>query len=110
MKKNKIDKVKTKTLSQIEDKYIGKRGSAEREKYEYELRMEILGKMIRAARKEPRLSQEELGNLIGVQKAQISKLERSTNSATVDTILKVYGALNAEISFRVKLENRFLQV
>ncbi len=34
MKKNKIDKVKTKTLSQIEDKYIGKRGSAEREKYE----------------------------------------------------------------------------
>jgi HTH-type transcriptional regulator/antitoxin HipB len=110
MNTNKIGKVKTKTLSQIKDKYIGKRGSADREKYEYELHMEILGKMIRAARKERKLSQEELGNLIGVQKAQISKLESSANSATIDTILKVFGALKAEISFQVKLKNRFLQV
>jgi HTH-type transcriptional regulator/antitoxin HipB len=43
-----------------------------------------------------------------VKKAQISKLESSANSATIDTILKVFKALNAKINFNVKLESDFL--
>ncbi len=50
------------------------------------------------------MTQEELGQLIGVQKAQISKLESSANSATNDTIIKVFRALKAEINFNVKLD------
>ncbi len=50
----------------------------------------FLGKMIKAASQERHLTQEELGQLVGVQKAQISKLESSANSATIDTILKVF--------------------
>ena len=42
--------VKTYSLSQMKDKYIGKIGTAERDAYEYELRMDVLGKMIKAAR------------------------------------------------------------
>ncbi len=101
---------KTYTLAELKDKYIGKLGSKEREDYEYELRMDILGKMIKAVRQERNLTQEELGHLIGVQKAQISKLESSTNSATIDTILKVFKALKAEISFHVKLEDKFVKL
>ncbi len=102
--------LKTFTLTEIKDKYIGKPGTKEREAYEYELRMDILGKMIKAVRQERKLTQEELGLLIGVQKAQISKLESSTNSATIDTILKVFKALKAEISFHVKLEDKFVKL
>ncbi|MCC7454142.1 MAG: helix-turn-helix transcriptional regulator, partial [Crocinitomix sp.] len=76
------------TLSEMKDKYIGKIGTAERDEYEYELSMAVMGKMIKSARQERQLSQEELGKLIGVQKSQISKLESSANSATIDTILK----------------------
>ncbi len=36
----------------MEDKYIGKIGTAERDEYDYELRMELLGRMIKAIRKE----------------------------------------------------------
>jgi transcriptional regulator with XRE-family HTH domain len=53
--------------------------------------MEVLGKMIRTARLERNLTQEQLGQLVGVQKAQISKLESSSNSATIDTIMKVFN-------------------
>jgi len=102
--------IKTKTLSEMKDKYIGKAGTKEREEYEYELRMDVLGKMIKSARQERHLTQEELGRLIGVQKAQISKLESSTNSATIDTIIKVFKALKAEINFNVKLENTFVEL
>jgi len=102
--------VKIHTLSEMKDKYIGKKGTKEREEYEYELSMDVLGKMIKSVRQERHLTQEELGQLIGVQKAQISKLESSANSATIDTIIKVFKALKAEINFNVKLENHFIEV
>jgi len=103
-------KIKTYTLDEMKDKFIGKKGSPAREEYEYELRMELLGQMIKTTRKERHLTQEQLGLLIGVQKAQISKLENSANSASIDTILKVFKALKAEISFQVKLENDFVKL
>jgi transcriptional regulator with XRE-family HTH domain len=65
--------------------------------------MDIIGKMIKSARQERQLTQEELGQLVGVQKAQISKLERGANSATIDTLLKVFSALQAEIYFQVRM-------
>lgn len=102
--------IKTYTLAEMKDKYIGKEGTKERDDYEYELRMDVLGKMIKAARQERNLTQEELGRLVGVQKAQISKLESSANSATIDTILKVFKALKAEINFNVKLEDNFVKL
>jgi DNA-binding XRE family transcriptional regulator len=103
-------KIKTYTLDEMKDKFIGKKGSPAREGYEYELRMDLLGQMIKTTRKERHLTQEQLGLLIGVQKAQISKLENSANSASIDTILKVFKALKAEISFQVKLENDFVKL
>ena len=102
--------MKTSTLAEMKDEFIGKVGTRERDEYEYELRMEVLGRMIKAARKERHLTQEELGKLIGVRKAQISKLESSANSATIDTIIKVFKALEAEISFNVKLEGDFVKL
>ncbi|HNP07196.1 MAG TPA: helix-turn-helix transcriptional regulator [Cyclobacteriaceae bacterium] len=102
--------IKTHTLAEMKDKYIGKVGTKKRDDYEYELCMEVLGKMIKAARQERNLTQEELGKLVGVQKAQISKLESSTNSATIDTVLKVFKALKAEINFNVKIEDSFLRL
>lgn len=104
------EELKTYTLSEMKDTYIGKVGTKERDEYEYELRMDVLGKMIKEARKERKLTQEELGKLIGVQKAQISKLEHSANSATIDTLIKVFKALKAEISFNVKLENNYISL
>jgi HTH-type transcriptional regulator/antitoxin HipB len=98
------------SLSEMKDRYIGEIGTPERDQYEYELNMDILGRMIKTARKERNLTQEQLGELIGVKKAQISKLESSTNSATIDTIIKVFKALQAEISFNVRIENQNLQV
>ena len=102
--------MKTYTLADMKDKYIGKVGTKKRDGYEYELRMDVLGKMIKAARQERNLTQEELGKLVGVQKAQISKLESSTNSATIDTIIKVFKALKADINFNVKIEDSFVRL
>jgi HTH-type transcriptional regulator / antitoxin HipB len=63
------ESVKPILLAGMKDRHIGKRGTQERDEYEYELQMEIIGKMIKAARQERQLTQEELGQLVGVQKS-----------------------------------------
>ena len=102
--------MKTYSLSEMENKYIGKKGTKERDEYEYELRMDLLGQMIRTTRKEKKLTQEKLGKLIGVNKSQISKLENNANSATIETIIRVFKALKAEINFNVILDNTKLEI
>jgi len=94
---------KGKKLSEIKDKYIGKVGTPDRDKYEFDLKLELLGEMIKRTRLERHLTQEELGKLIGVQKAQISKLERNASNVTIETVLRVFKALQANVKFKVEL-------
>lgn len=98
--------IKTYSLEELTDKHIGKKGTPKREAFENELRLDLLGEAIRQARLERNLTQEELGQLVGVQKAQISKLENSLTDARFETILKVFKALNAKINFNVELLNQ----
>jgi DNA-binding XRE family transcriptional regulator len=95
--------LKTYSLDEVTDKYIGKRGTPKREAFELELRLDLLGRAIKQARKERNLTQQELGELVGVQKAQISKLENSLTDARFETIIKVFRALNAKVNFNVEL-------
>ncbi|MDN5212239.1 helix-turn-helix transcriptional regulator [Fulvivirgaceae bacterium BMA12] len=94
------------TLSEAEDKLIGLKGSPERDQYEFELKLELIGDTIKRARKRRCLTQEQLGKLIGVKKAQISRLENSTGNVTIETILKVFNALEAKVNFNVQMLNR----
>ena len=96
-------KMKMMTLDQMKDNDIGKIGTPERDKYEFDLKMEVLGDMIKAVRKERKLTQEQLGELVGVQKSQISKLERNAKNVTIETILKVFRALQAKVKFSVEM-------
>ena len=97
--------IKTYSLKEMKDKYIGKVGSTNRDKYEYELRMDVLGKMIKSARLERHLTQEELGKLLGVQKAQISRLENNAGNITIETLLKVFTAMKATIKLNIEISN-----
>jgi HTH-type transcriptional regulator / antitoxin HipB len=108
--KTKEKKLKTYTLDQIKDEMIGKQGTPIRDEYEFELNLELLGEMIRATRLKRNLTQEQLGELVGVQKAQISKLEKSANNVTVETILKIFNALKAKVNFRIELQNKQVRI
>ena len=100
--------LKTVSLDTMIDKHIGKRGTAKRDAFENELRIDLLGDAIRQARKERNLTQEQLGKLVGVQKAQISKIENSVKNARFETILKVFEALGAKVNFNVEMNNKEL--
>ena len=100
--------MKTYSLEELTDKYIGKKGVKKRDDFDNELRIEMLGQAIKKARQEQNLTQEELGELVGVKKAQISKIENSTTDARFTTIIKVFDALGAKVNFNVEINKRKL--
>jgi len=102
--------LKTYSLEEITDKYIGEIGTPKRDSFENELRLDLLGDAIKQARKERNLTQEQLGELVGVKKAQISKLENSLTDARFETIIKVFKALNAKVNFNVELLNQTVKL
>ena len=104
-------KIKTHSLDEITDEFIGKKGTPDRDKFEFELKMDLIGEMIRETRKEMNLTQEQLGKLVGVQKAQISKIENNTKDVRFSTIMKVFEALKAKVKLTIEFDkNRDLSI
>ncbi len=91
-------------LSEIVDEVWGKIGTPERDAMEAQLKEEIqayhIGEAIKQARKANNLTQEELGAKIGVQKAQISRLERGKN-VTIASMMRVFRAMNITATLEV---------
>ena len=97
--------MKTFTLDEVTNKIVGEIGTANRDKFEYDLQMDLIGNAIKETRKERKITQEDLGKLIGVQKAQISRLENNASNATIDTLMRVFSALKATVKLQVELPN-----
>jgi len=113
-KKNKLTmstkKLKTVSLDTMIDKHVGMVGTKRRDSFEYELKLELSGSAIKEARTHQNLTQEQLGQMVGVQKAQISKLENNFTNARFDTVIKVFNALNAKVDFKVELSKQKLRI
>lgn len=95
--------MKSYTIDEAEDLLIGEKGSKEREEYEFELKLELIGDLIKTARKKKKLTQEQLGELVGVKKAQISRLENCTGNVTFETVMRIFNALGAKLNLKLQL-------
>ena len=100
-----VNEKKAYSLDDMLDKHIGEQDTPERNTFESELRLDLLGEMIKRARKEQNMTQEELGALIGVKKSQISKIEKSGKNVTVDTLIQVFEALKAEVKIKIEFNS-----
>ena len=83
-------------LSDIVDDVWGKKGTPKRDAMEKQLQNDInayhVGEAIRKARLAQHLTQEELGERIGVQRAQISRLEKGKSAISIPTMSRVFQA------------------
>ena len=75
----------------------GKTGTPERDAMEAKLKEEVhayfVGEAIKNARLKKNLTQEELGERVGVKRSQICKLESGKSSITLSTMSRVFQAL-----------------
>lgn len=79
------------------DAVWGKVGTPERDAMEAQLKEDIqayfVGEAIKKARLRQNLTQEELGERVGVKRSQICKLESGKSSITLSTMNRVFKAL-----------------
>lgn len=84
------------SMDEVLDKHFGSIGTVERDEHERRVADAVhayhIGEAIKKARLQKNLTQEQLGERIGVQKAQISRLERGYN-ITIPTMSRVFQAL-----------------
>lgn len=99
--------VKFYTLDEVKDKHIGKVGTSQREKYDADLQSFLVGEAIKKARKSQNMTQQELAVKIGVQRAQVSKIESGKN-LTLATVARCFRAMGLEASLSVTGLGSFL--
>lgn len=91
-----VGDMKLYTLDEVKDKLLGKKGTPEREEHERKVEEALhayrIGEAIKAERLKQNLTQEEIGKKMGVQKAQISRMERGY-SISIPTMSRVFKAL-----------------
>lgn len=90
-------KMKFTPADELIDAVWGKVGTPERDAMEAQLKEDIqayfVGEAIKKARLRQNLTQEELGERVGVKRSQICKLESGKSSITLSTMNRVFKAL-----------------
>lgn len=93
-------KINLTPLSVMIDETWGPLGTPERDEMEAQLKADVqayhLGQAIKEERLRQQLSGEQLGERLGVKKAQISKIENGKSSMTIATMTRVLEALGFE--------------
>lgn len=91
-----VGKFKLYSMEEVLDEHFGPIGTPDRDAHETRVAEAVhaynIGEAIKKARMEQNLTQEELGQRIGVKKSQISRLEKGS-SITIPTMSKVFRAL-----------------
>ena len=95
--------MKTTTLEQLEDKYVGKRGTPNREKYEKDISDLLIGCQIRDNRLKLDMTQEDLAERIGKKREFISRIENDGSNLTIKTLREIVeiglgGTLRIEVN------------
>ena len=87
-----IGSMKFYTHDEMLDKVVGEKNSPARDKFENEVNNFLIGDAIKRIRMANHLTQEQLGERMGVKRAQISKIENG-KCITYSTIVKAFKAM-----------------
>ena len=79
-----------KTFDELLDIKYGKIGSSTRDEYEAKANYFVISEMLKEARKEAHITQEQLADKIGTKKSYISRLENGKADIQVSTLYKIF--------------------
>ncbi len=85
-------------FDELLDREYGKIGSDARNEYEEKAQMFIISEMLKEARKEANLTQEQLAERAGTKKSYISKIENAKGNIQLSTLIRIFEkGLNRKI-------------
>ncbi len=92
----KIGDMELYSLEEVKDELLGSVGTPERDKHDAEvaeaLHAYFMGEAIKKARKSKKLTQKQLGERMGVKRAQVSRIEKG-NNLTFSTMARAFRVM-----------------
>ena len=86
------------TFDELIEREHGKIGTDSRNEYEERAQMFIVGEMLKEARKEAKMTQQELADKAGTKKSYISKIENARGNIQLSTLIRIFEkGLNRKI-------------
>ena len=87
---NMTDYKEIKTFDELIEKEYGKIGTESRNKYEEGAQMFIVSEMLKEARKNANMTQEQLAIKAGTRKSYISKIENGKGNIQLSTLIRIF--------------------
>jgi HTH-type transcriptional regulator / antitoxin HipB len=81
---------KSKTFDELLDIKYGKIGTEKRDHFEEKAQYYVISEMLREARKEANMTQEQLANKVGTKKSYISRLENGKCDIQISTLYRIF--------------------
>lgn len=78
------------TFSELLDAKYGKIGTKKRDTFEENAQAFVLSEMLKQARKEAHMTQQELADKIGTKKTYISRIENGRTDIQLSTLFKIF--------------------
>ena len=78
------------SFEELVEREHGRIGSKSRNEYEKNAQMFIISEMLKEARKEAKLTQEQLAERSGTKKSYISKLENAKGNIQLSTLIRIF--------------------
>ncbi len=89
MKQKKAIK-KAKNFDELLDIQYGKIGTKKRDEFETKAQYFVISEMLKEARREANLTQEQLANKVGTKKSYISRLENGRCDIQLSTLYRIF--------------------
>jgi DNA-binding XRE family transcriptional regulator len=81
--------METKTWKEIKDKVYGAVGTERRDRLDREVEAIKIGLLLRKAREDKKLTQEQLGQLVQKKRTYISRVENDGSNMTLKTLYEI---------------------
>ena len=98
--KIKTGTMETKSWKDIKDDVYGKKGTERRDELEREFESFKVGLLLRKAREEKNLTQEQLGEIVDKKRSYISRIENNGSNLTLKTL---YDIVEKGLGGKVKI-------
>jgi len=102
--KTKTNKMETKSWKDIKDTVYGKKGTERRDELERDFESFKIGLLLRKAREEKNLTQEQLGELVDKKRTYISRVENNGSNITLKTLYDIVEkGLGGKVNISIEL-------
>lgn len=94
---------KTISIDELIEKDLGLPGNPKRDKFDAQVQAAAIAFQLKELRLQKKLSQQQLADIAGIDKSQISKIEKGNRNLTIETIVRIVKALGGSFDLTIKV-------